>query len=176
MRGDAGRGQVAAVGVPGGLRVRSRHNDLPGLCAPGCGIERTMSAPARQGTDQAHPVAPVPGCGRSIPALHLVEADDALTRQHWRVGSRDYARCAGATSRSLTSSTVTPGISLRCSDDLLRPAPPAELDPVREIRHMDPDPKIKPGTGERNHRLGVVVSRSRDGGSRGQAAGSRVTL
>jgi hypothetical protein len=38
------------------------------------------------------------------------------------------------------------------------------------------DPKIKPGTGERYHRLGLGVSRSRDGESRGQAAGSRVTL
>jgi hypothetical protein len=41
---------------------------------------------------------------------------------------------------------------------------------------IEPDPKIKPGTGERNHRLGVAVSWSRDGGSRHQAVGSRVTL
>ncbi len=38
------------------------------------------------------------------------------------------------------------------------------------------DPKIQSGTGERDHRLGVSVSRSRDGGSRGQATGLRVTL
>ena len=44
------------------------------------------------------------------------------------------------------------------------------------VSEAAPDPKIKPGTGERNHRLGVAASRSRGGGSRGQAAGSRVTL
>jgi TIR domain/AAA ATPase domain len=38
------------------------------------------------------------------------------------------------------------------------------------------DPKIKSGTGERNHRLGLIDLPSRDGESRGQAAGSRVTL
>jgi hypothetical protein len=37
------------------------------------------------------------------------------------------------------------------------------------------DPKIKPGMGERNHRLGLLDLSSRDGGSRGQAVGSRVT-
>jgi hypothetical protein len=39
-----------------------------------------------------------------------------------------------------------------------------------------PDPKIKSGTDERNHRLGLLNLLSRDGESRGQAAGSRVTL
>ena len=40
----------------------------------------------------------------------------------------------------------------------------------------DADPKIKSGTGERNHRLGLLNLLSRDGEARGQAAGSRVTL
>jgi len=39
-----------------------------------------------------------------------------------------------------------------------------------------PDPKIKPGTGERDHRLGLFDLSSRDGERCGQAAGSRVTL
>lgn len=41
---------------------------------------------------------------------------------------------------------------------------------------IQPDPKITSGADERGYRLGVVVLRSRDGGSCGQAAGSRVTL
>jgi hypothetical protein len=38
------------------------------------------------------------------------------------------------------------------------------------------DTKTRPGTGERDHRLGMMLSRSRDGERRNQAAGSRVTL
>jgi hypothetical protein len=38
----------------------------------------------------------------------------------------------------------------------------ADYLPLR-VLPIGSDPKIKPGTGERNHQLGVVVSRSRDG-------------
>lgn len=44
-------------------------------------------------------------CGRSVPALHLVEADDTLTRDNWRVGPQVHpALCAV----EVTESTPVP--------------------------------------------------------------------
>ncbi len=44
-------------------------------------------------------------CGRSEPVLHLLEADDSLTRPNWRVGSQDHVALCGA---QVTEETPVP--------------------------------------------------------------------
>ncbi|MGH3770423.1 MAG: hypothetical protein ACRDRW_03340 [Pseudonocardiaceae bacterium] len=64
-----------------------------------------MSAPARTEQTPAPGVVPMPRCGRSVPALHLLEADDTLTQPSYRVGSRVHGALCGA---EVTESTPVP--------------------------------------------------------------------
>lgn len=98
----------AAYDFPAGRATAQRRKELAGSLEALAAIVRAW-APAEIRHACAESVSL--RCGRSVPALHLVEADETLTRPCWRVGGCDHVALCGA---ELDESTPVPDFDGEC--------------------------------------------------------------
>lgn len=96
---DNEAGRVVVQGEP------TDPGELCSLVVAGDPGQCPVSEPASADQAPAPGGVRAPRCGRSVPALHLLEADETLTQPSWRVGSRVHAALCGV---EVTESTPAP--------------------------------------------------------------------